>query len=384
MDIQDIIKNKIEVDLTKIKENSRLAFPLFDAAGECQIKERQPITKDLIEYYISRGITKLYYIRPVLEDEKDSDSLETYLEEQEYNGPRAISLETQKKSLKVVKKIFENIHNNKTIDAHEIEPVLEAILSDCNLNEGILINLLDVKNFDQYTYTHSINVGTLAMLFAQDLGYDMKSIFEIGMGGFLHDVGKSKISKEILNKPASLTDEEYNIIKKHPTLGYGIIKSNENLTTLMKKIVLHHHEKINGSGYPLGLKEEMIEKEIMIVGMSDYYDALTTTRPYKKTFTSKEALRIMRENFPGHFPQSLSNRFFEKVSHFFKESQFYPENSFVLLNTNEIGRIVVEDLKTIYYPVIEIISDSKGKRIKNPMRINLKQDYNRYVAYRIQ
>lgn len=184
-----------------------------------------------------------------------------------------------------------------------ISSVVDLVLSD----EETSLNLLSITSHDFYTYTHSVNVGIQSIslakrLFKGSTGHDMH---ELGAGFFLHDLGKTKISPDILNKPARLTDEEFAIIRSHPYQGYRLLKKTEFLTEECKVITLQHHERADGTGYPRSLRGDEISDYAKICCIADVYDALTAERSYKKAMSPFEALSFMKDKLSGHFDKTV-------------------------------------------------------------------------------
>ncbi len=175
----------------------------------------------------------------------------------------------------------------------KMEKVVENIMVTLSDNPDSIYELLTLRGYDYYTYTHCINVGTLAIGLGIHIGLKKEEIFELGVGAMLHDIGKAEIPHEILNKQGKLTDYEYNFIKKHVILGYEILSQNKSISPKSLEAELHHHEKLSGRGYPYGLKGNEISLFGRITEIADCYDALTTRRPYKPPYTPFFALSII-------------------------------------------------------------------------------------------
>lgn len=168
-----------------------------------------------------------------------------------------------------------------------------------------IYNLLNLKNYDYYTYIHSVNVGVLSIGLGIQIGMDRDNLYKLGIGAMLHDIGKSQIPHEILNKQGKLNDTEYNIIKQHVVLGHELLEKQKEFPTESLPAVLQHHEKLSGRGYPFGLKAEEIKLLGRITAIADCYDALTTKRPYKPALTPYFALSIVVREKGDHDPELL-------------------------------------------------------------------------------
>ncbi|HYA13094.1 MAG TPA: HD-GYP domain-containing protein [Syntrophales bacterium] len=188
-----------------------------------------------------------------------------------------------------------------------IAEVVDLILTD----DKTSLYLLSITSHDFYTYTHSVNVGFLAVslsktLFRKSTAHDMH---ELGAGFFLHDLGKVQIDTAIINKPGRLTEEEMNAMRQHPNMGYKVLHDTNQLTPECKRIVLQHHERYDGKGYPLGLKGDDIHIYGKMCSIADVYDALTSDRPYRKKLGPFDALKLMKEEMIDHFHMELFEQF---------------------------------------------------------------------------
>ena len=188
-----------------------------------------------------------------------------------------------------------------------ISEIVHLILKE----ERTLHYLLNITSHDHYTYTHSVSVGILAVALAKSLFKDAKNhdIHALGAGFFLHDLGKVGIDNNIINKPGKLTDEEMNEIRRHPPLGFKLLHDTRQLTDESKIIVLQHHERVDGTGYPKGLRGNDIHVYARICAIADVYDALTSDRPYRKKMAPFVALNLMREEMMHHFQKDLFEQF---------------------------------------------------------------------------
>jgi HD-GYP domain-containing protein (c-di-GMP phosphodiesterase class II) len=188
-----------------------------------------------------------------------------------------------------------------------ISEIVNLILNE----EQTLHYLLSITSHDHYTYTHSVSVGILAVALAKSLFMDAKKhdIHALGAGFFLHDLGKVGIDNNIINKPGKLTDEEMNEMRRHPPLGFKLLQETRQLTDESKIIVMQHHERVDGTGYPKGLRGDDIHVYARICAIADVYDALSSDRPYRKKMAPFVALKLMREEMMHHFQRDLFEQF---------------------------------------------------------------------------
>lgn len=201
--------------------------------------------------------------------------------------------------------------NDKKIEYPVVQKVVDNMVKILH-KENNLPMAFRMKSYNDYIYIHSINVASLAMSFAYHLKWQPSDLQIIGEGGFLHDIGKTKIDLGILTKPDKLTDAEFAEMKRHPTLGRDIL-AKENIADEIQKIALEHHERMDGSGYPNGLSGEQIGKFGRLAAIIDAYDAITTDRCFQGAVDSLDAIKIMSES-AGQFDQAL----FDKFAHLIK------------------------------------------------------------------
>jgi len=194
-----------------------------------------------------------------------------------------------------------------------ISEVVDLIIAD----EATARELLKITSYDFYTYTHSVNVGVFSVMLAKSIfkGSDAHNMHELGAGFFLHDIGKVRVDPGIINKPGKLTDEEMTIMRAHPYQGYKILKEANQLTEECMFIVMQHHERADGTGYPRGLKESDIHIYGRICCIADVYDALTAERSYKQQLNTFDALKLMKEKLINHFHKELFEKFVLLFTH---------------------------------------------------------------------
>lgn len=210
--------------------------------------------------------------------------------------------------------------------------IVGELMKAITANDALAVDVGALKISDEYTFKHSVDVASIAMIIAKNLGLDARHVQQIGIAGLLHDLGKSKIPGEILNKPGRLTDEEFEVMKKHPLLGYEMIKDKADLTNDTKLGVLQHHEKITGSGYPFGVTQERIHIFGKILTVADIYDALVTERPYKSAFSPRDAVEMI---------VAMTEDLDIGIIHNFLSSVIlYPVDMIVKLSTGEFAKIV--------------------------------------------
>ncbi|MFW6381572.1 MAG: HD-GYP domain-containing protein, partial [Bacillota bacterium] len=189
--------------------------------------------------------------------------------------------ETRQRGREVIKNTFEQITFNQDINIKEVKNIVGDIVDELFYRDEVLVNMVDIKSFNSYTFAHSVNVAVLSIILAKSLNYDKNRMRKLGIGAILHDIGKVLIPEDIIKKPGKLTEEEYNLIQKHPELGYCRVKDNLEISPLSRTVILKHHERVDGSGYPGGETGDKTHEFARIAGIADVFDALNSDRIYR-------------------------------------------------------------------------------------------------------
>jgi putative nucleotidyltransferase with HDIG domain len=203
----------------------------------------------------------------------------------------------------IVRDLFDNPRSGEKIK--QTQTMVGGMINSIMANRDTIYDLLSIRGYDYYTYTHSVNVCVLAVGLGVAVNMDQMQVERLGLGAMLHDIGKSVIPAEIVNKQGKLDDLEYRIIQTHVAEGEKILKENHRLPPDSLAAVTQHHEKMSGRGYPLSLTEKDITPFGRIIAIADCYDALTTTRPYRQSLTPFTALGIIAKEAGNYDPELL-------------------------------------------------------------------------------
>lgn len=277
-------------------------------------------------------------------------------------------LKTSKKVYKEANRIISNIMHDarigRQIEVERIEPVVGQMANSILRNKDALLSLCRIKNKDDYTFLHSVSVGALLISFAHALDFNRTVIKQLGVGGMLHDIGKTKVPNEILNKPGKLTDEEFVIMKSHVVHGCSILRRSSGIAQASFDVAAQHHERFDGSGYPLGLKNLETSVYGQMAAIVDVYDAITADRCYHKGMTPTVAVRKMFEWSKFHFNPNLLRTFIRTVG-------IYPVGTLVMLESGKLG-VVIEQCETdMTQPLVRTVFDTKKNSFITPSDINL-------------
>ncbi len=241
-----------------------------------------------------------------------------------------------------------------------VESMSEIILTDKNT----LLGLTMIQDHDEYTFNHCVNVGILSLALGDTLGLKGKTLNEVGLAGFLHDIGKTHIPREIINKPGKLSGQEWVVMKRHPLYSSEIVCQMEGMSEITITSVLHHHTRYDLKGYPPLTEGKKQSPGSQIVALADCYDSMTTLRPYQKRFDPKETLEIMMKMVGEHF-----NPKFFKV--FIKTLGIYPIGTLVRLDTNEIALVVRINPNDPNRPTVKILFDPEGREFTKAQEVRL-------------
>lgn len=263
--------------------------------------------------------------------------------------------------------MFQEARMGRAVAARDALPLVEEITASVARNRHALISIARLKTADDYTYMHSVAVCGLMIALSRQLGLDEQSTREAGLAGLLHDVGKMGVPSEVLNKPGKLTDAEFALMKAHPAHGFRMLHRSPGITETTLDVCLHHHEKMDGTGYPHQLNEESISQAARLGAVCDVYDAITSDRPYKKGWSPVESIRRMAEWSNGHF----DNRIFQA---FVKTVGIYPVGVLVRLRSERLGVVVGQSTNSLLMPQIRVFYCIRRKKLLHESILDLAVD----------
>jgi putative nucleotidyltransferase with HDIG domain len=269
------------------------------------------------------------------------------------------------KSKNAMFSMFNEARMGNAIEAEQVMPLVEEIATSVMRNPGALIGLARLKTADDYTYMHSVAVCALMIALSRQLGLSDEETREAGLAGLLHDIGKMAVPPEILNKPGRLTDQEFISVKEHPSAGYEMLLEAKGVGKIALDVCLHHHEKMDGSGYPKGLKGEQISLYAKMGAVCDVYDAITSNRPYKAGWCPAESLKKMSEWSKGHFDERVFQAFIRSIG-------IYPVGTLVKLHSGRLGVVIEQPSgKSLLLPKVRAFFSTKSMAYIPPILLDL-------------
>jgi putative nucleotidyltransferase with HDIG domain len=386
-DNDKIKDNRIEVKV--INPGHRFSMNLYDSDNNLILEAHTPISQGVLNHLKTSGIHFLYF-DPSITAEPESEP-----------GPKSIlSEELKNETYLHTKNLFEEIRNTfmtspsdsisrGTID--KSRSLVDRIIADAEKNkDGVFDVVAKLKDMDDYYYQHSMNVAILASILGSKLDFkaDIKSA--MGVGGLFHDIGYSSVSKDILHK-AQLNDSEFDAIKSHTHVGYKFVEKNPRIHELEKRIILLHHERGDGEGYPYGFDLDMyqnnVPREVRLLGLIDVFVAMTIPKPGQAGVTPKGAMRLMVNMIHAQYKTKYSflpadvRDFLRALGFIINKGEFFMNaGDLVRISTGEIG--VIEEMNRLYplNPKVRVLKNSRMETLKRPIVLDLIKTYNEYVA----
>lgn len=249
------------------------------------------------------------------------------------------------------------------IDIKESQKIVARLVQQ-STNHNLMMQMSNLRNRQDRNAGHALNTAILAIAFGKHLGHSEERLNFLGLGAILHDIGKTRTPNEILNKPGKLTDEELTLIKRHPNDGYEMLMAADKVPDEVLNMVRHHHERVDGSGYPNGIKGNDVPLSVGIISLADAYEMLTTDNPYQPALTPVLALQRLRTTGTQSFGKDLMQDFMRFMG-------LYPIGSAVKLSSGDIGIVFSADPKTRMRPLIMLVLDEKGIEIRPHRLVNL-------------
>lgn len=343
----------------------RLAKKIFSEEGLVLLEENVEVTQRMIRRLAQCGIQYVY-----IRDSRTDDIV----------VPELISGETMRVAMGEIRSHFQMMMEPSPLRngphphvGKRFRNVIGRVIDDLVAVKDALIMMMNMESVDHYLYQHSLNVCVYTILLGISHGYTRDQLTELGLGALLHDVGKTKVPAAILKKPGKLTDAEFAEMKKHAEHGFRLLKDEPGIPLLAAHCAYQHHERLDGSGYPRGLRGNEIHEYAKWIGLVDSYDAMTTSRIYRRPLLPHQAVEALYAGTGTLYEQGMLRIFRDKVA-------IYPLGMTVRMNTGETGVVVSISPLCPHRPVVRILADSGGNELKSPYEIDLSTSLSAMIA----
>lgn len=343
------------------REGDILGQTLYNSYGGMLLRKETLLTDSIISKLKRQGYYSLY-----IKDKYTDKEIEEIIKPQMRLRIHQLHEEMQGiiREFNDGKKVNINSVNKNIMDLNEI---VEEIVNETILNKDVLLNLENISIYDDYTLTHSINMMLLSIVIACDSGFNMYQIKKLAIGCIFHDIGKTFIPIEIINKPGSLTNEEFEFMKLHSEKGYEFLSNYTDLHAVSRNIALSHHERDDGLGYPRGLKKDEIHIFSRIAAICDVFDALTSDRPYRRALSVQESMEYILACGGGQFSIEIIRTFSNSIN-------IYAKDTLVMLNDGREGLVYETNVGFNTRPKIKIYGEN-GRKV-NPYVVDLMENNN--------
>lgn len=345
------------ISLSTCRPGMKLGKTIYNDEGLVLLAEHVELTDKLINLMDRYGIDYIY-----VDDPRTSDIV----------IPEVITDETRIRALQELRNLFrdsleESTRKKFTGSYHfgtTFRNIMSMVIDDLSQHKDAMIMMMNLSASDNYLFQHSLNVCVYASMLGINHGYSREELMTLGLGALLHDIGKTQIPYKILQHPGKLTAEEYEIVKKHTEFGYKLLKDKANIPLVSAHCAFQHHERLNGTGYPRGLKDNEIHEYAQWIGIVDSYDAMTTHRAYRNAMLPHQAIERLFGGANTLYNQAKIEAFRDKIA-------IYPLGMTVRVNSGAVGVVVDINAHCPHRPVIRILQEADGEELKAPYEIDL-------------
>lgn len=346
------------VETLSVEVGTKLGKVIYNEKGKILVNKGVTLDGRMLKRLIQLGITYIY-----IEDKQTEDII--------FKDP--ISNPLKQKALTTIVDTFKQVQSDPISSrsfvleksVKEFKAIIQHIMSELNETPELMSILSDVCVHDTYIFTHSLNVTLYSLAIGIELKLPSSQLEDIGLGAIMHDIGKVAIPKEILLKPERLTNEEFTVIKTHATEGFELLRNTQTVPLLVAHCAFQHHERLDGSGYPRGIKEQDIHDYAKIIAVADVFDAVTSNRVYRPAMLPHEGLEMLYAGVERQFQTKIIKAFHKSVA-------IYPNGITVELNDGRKGVVVQQNVSLSDRPIVRVLEEN-GCKI-SPYEINLEKE----------
>lgn len=340
-----------------LQPGMKLAKKIYNEDGVVLLSENAELSSSIIKRLPTLGIDFVYIFDPRTED---------------ITIPEPVSEETSRMAIREIRNNFQKMSNSSVKGlvypflGKAFQNVVETVLKDIGGRDDVLIMLANINNADRSLFRHSLNVCIYTLMLGRAYGYTSSELTVLGLGAVLHDIGKTKIDPAILLKPDNLTDSEFAEMKKHAEIGFKLLKDEPGVPLQAAHCAFQHHERIDGSGYPRGIKGAEIHDYAQWISIADSYDAMTTHRVYRSAYLPHQALEVLYAGSGTLYEKKKLEIFRDHVA-------IYPLGMTVTLNTGEVGVVSRIPNYSPQRPVVRVLSGPGGMPVNAPYELDLSE-----------
>lgn len=343
------------ISLDSLEPGKTLGRPIYNEKGTLLLGSGVAISARYLRRLKEMGYTSVYIHEKGYEDIEVKD---------------VISDQTRREAVSTISETFDSVRQSENskraaLDKQKITGVADKIVDDLTRSSDQIMDLIDLKSFDNYTFLHSVNVSVLTVMTASHTGkFTGIELRDLAMGALLFDIGKAHIPLEVVQKKGRLSAEEFRIMKTHTQIGFEILQHKSNVKPLVASVALQHQEYYNGAGYPNGLVGEQIHLFSRLTSLADVYDSLTSDRCYKRRLPPHVGLDYLQLGSGTHFDPNCIKDFVKNVARF-------PVASTVVLNTGETAVVVQNRAENLDRPLVRVLTSPDGRTLEKPFELDL-------------
>ncbi|UFJ39708.1 HD-GYP domain-containing protein [Brevibacillus humidisoli] len=355
------------ISVNRCQPGEKLAKTIYTSNGTVLIGAGVALSQKMLDRLKELNITSIYIEDKLISDVVVSD---------------AVSEETRREAMATITTVFQSFRSEpgrwRQLFVHhdvgrKFRQVMGSVIDELKQNRSALNLLGSVCGMDHYIFSHSFHVALYTTSLGMKLGLSDRELIEVGMGAMLHDVGKMAIPAELLMKPGKLTEEEYELVKKHTEFGFELLRKQEELSLLTAHCAYQHHERCDGSGYPRQLTEKEIHPYAKMIAVCDVFDALTTSRSYRSAVLPHVAMEVLFAGVDKLFVKEIVEAFYDTIA-------LYPIGLTVRLTNGEEGVVVDYNRGAPSRPIIRILKNPKGEAVAAPYEIDLSKRLDVMIA----
>lgn len=337
------------IDTKQIEPGMRLAKTIFSPDGRVLLTAGITLQSSYINKLKEYGTTAVF----ISDGEADDIDL-----------PEVVRQETRMAAVQVVHQVMSQIPQERLPNVTAVRRAVEDLVDEIMAAKDLLVGMVDLKSLDGYTFSHSVNTAILSLMVGRTLDYSRSQLLELGTGALLHDIGKCLVPQEILQKPGELNAEEFLQVRKHTDLGFHVLRTQFQVGLMVAHVAFQHHERLDGSGYPRGLKGDDMIEYAKLVAVADVYDAVTSDRVYRQRGTPAEGMRVLHEQAGT----KLDERYVRRLTSFIVP---FPPATIVRLSDGSIALVATVNASDFRRPQVRVLRDPQGRKLSTPQNIDL-------------